>query len=313
MVPVCRGWDDETLLFFFQSSDWIHAIWQLASVISHHFYFWTAQSISKANSQAWIVVFFFWHYALIRFWLLSRKSNKALWQGRRVTGHLSLLIKFQQLFLLWAQPRQMIFTFDRCRWIYSPSLKLLVADARTPRCGSPAASSPDPPPRRTACTRSGSARYSENDASPDGNDKPSGKRKFKSKHLSDSDDQKVRLSSSRGVDRVFNHELMNLLWLHEGCFFVAWIIAVDFIKQRSVTWSGPLLKGPTLLMVTVTWVSSLLESVCLKSALCDITKGTDTLASAKIWEYRILCIYEGFSTGSTVLIGSPLRGQFPFF
>lgn len=64
------------------------------------------------------------------------------------------------------------------------------ADPQTPRCGSPAASSPDPPPRRTACTRSGSARYSENDASPDGNNKPSGKRKFKSKHLSDSDEQK---------------------------------------------------------------------------------------------------------------------------
>lgn len=94
----------------------------------------------------------------------------------------------------------MIFTFDQCSWIDSPSLKLLITDAQTPRGGSPTASSPDPPPRRTACTRSGSARYSENDASPDGKDKPSGKRKFKSKHLSDSDDQKVRFSA--GVSSV---------------------------------------------------------------------------------------------------------------
>lgn len=41
-------------------------------------------------------------------------------------------------------------------------------------------------------TRSGSVRYQESEeVSPEGNDKPSGKRKFKSKHLSDNEDQKV--------------------------------------------------------------------------------------------------------------------------
>uniref|UniRef100_G3PZ48 BCL-6 corepressor PCGF1 binding domain-containing protein n=1 Tax=Gasterosteus aculeatus TaxID=69293 RepID=G3PZ48_GASAC len=49
---------------------------------------------------------------------------------------------------------------------------------------------PEPPARRPSFTRSGSLRYQESEVSPESNDKPSGKRKFKSKHLSDSEEQK---------------------------------------------------------------------------------------------------------------------------
>lgn len=83
------GWDDETLLFFFfQSSDWIHAIWQLASVISHRFYFWTAQSISKANSQAWIVVFFFLALCINPFLAAIQKKQQSTLAGTACDGPL---------------------------------------------------------------------------------------------------------------------------------------------------------------------------------------------------------------------------------
>ncbi|RVE67438.1 hypothetical protein OJAV_G00103120 [Oryzias javanicus] len=57
---------------------------------------------------------------------------------------------------------------------------------------SPVASSPELPAplRKTSFTRSGSFRYQENEDSLECRDKPSGKRKFKSKHLCDSDEQK---------------------------------------------------------------------------------------------------------------------------
>lgn len=48
--------------------------------------------------------------------------------------------------------------------------------------------SPDISPRRTLFTRSGLTRPQE--SPPASNDKPSGKRKFKSKHLCDTDEQK---------------------------------------------------------------------------------------------------------------------------
>lgn len=73
-------------------------------------------------------------------------------------------------------------------------IQFVITDPQADPCPSPTASSPDPPPRRPAFTRSGSVRYQESEAFPECNDKPSGKRKFKSKHLSDTDDQKVRLS-----------------------------------------------------------------------------------------------------------------------
>lgn len=63
----------------------------------------------------------------------------------------------------------------------------------TERCPSPTAPGSDPPPRRPSLTRSGSVRYHDGAVSPEGGDKPSGKRKFKSKHLCDNGDQKVRL------------------------------------------------------------------------------------------------------------------------
>ncbi len=50
--------------------------------------------------------------------------------------------------------------------------------------------SPDISPRRTLFTRSGSARPQESPPATQPNDKPSGKRKFKSKHLCDTDYQK---------------------------------------------------------------------------------------------------------------------------
>ncbi|KAM7417386.1 hypothetical protein PAMA_017172 [Pampus argenteus] len=70
------------------------------------------------------------------------------------------------------------------------------ADSQTDRCPSPTASSPEPPPRRPSFTRSGSVRYLESEVSPESNDKPSGKRKFKSKHLCDSDEQKIKTKRS---------------------------------------------------------------------------------------------------------------------
>ncbi|KAK2891042.1 hypothetical protein Q8A67_013685 [Cirrhinus molitorella] len=57
--------------------------------------------------------------------------------------------------------------------------------------------SPDISPRRTLFTRSGSARPQESPPTTQPNDKPSGKRKFKSKHLCDTDDQK-KLKTKKG-------------------------------------------------------------------------------------------------------------------
>ncbi|XP_041653789.1 BCL-6 corepressor-like protein 1 isoform X2 [Cheilinus undulatus] len=70
------------------------------------------------------------------------------------------------------------------------------ADQEEHQCPSPTASSPEPPTRRPSFTRSGSVRYQDSDLSPECNDKPSGKRKFKSKHLCDSDEQKVKTKRS---------------------------------------------------------------------------------------------------------------------
>lgn len=57
--------------------------------------------------------------------------------------------------------------------------------------------SPERTPRRPLFTRSGSVRLREKDLSPEPPEKPSGKRKFKSKHLSDADEQK-KLKPKRG-------------------------------------------------------------------------------------------------------------------
>ncbi|XP_047441757.1 BCL-6 corepressor-like protein 1 isoform X2 [Mugil cephalus] len=70
------------------------------------------------------------------------------------------------------------------------------ADPQEDQCPSPTASSPEPPPRRPSFTRSGSVRYQESEESPEFSDKPSGKRKFKSKHLCDSDEQKNKTKRS---------------------------------------------------------------------------------------------------------------------
>ncbi|CAJ1058870.1 BCL-6 corepressor-like protein 1 isoform X5 [Xyrichtys novacula] len=64
------------------------------------------------------------------------------------------------------------------------------------QCASPTAPSPEPPPRRPSFTRSGSVRYQDGDLSPECADKPSGKRKFKSKHLCDNDEQRVKTKRS---------------------------------------------------------------------------------------------------------------------
>ncbi|XP_033949326.1 BCL-6 corepressor-like protein 1 isoform X2 [Pseudochaenichthys georgianus] len=69
------------------------------------------------------------------------------------------------------------------------------ADPQADQCSSPTANSPEPPPRKPAFTRSGSIRYQESEVSPEGNDKPAGKRKFKSKHLGD-DEQKIKTKRS---------------------------------------------------------------------------------------------------------------------
>uniref|UniRef100_A0A9J7ZG98 BCL6 corepressor-like 1 n=1 Tax=Cyprinus carpio carpio TaxID=630221 RepID=A0A9J7ZG98_CYPCA len=58
-------------------------------------------------------------------------------------------------------------------------------------------SNPDISPRRTLFTRSGSARPQESPPAAQPYDKPSGKRKFKSKHLCDTDDQK-KLKTKKG-------------------------------------------------------------------------------------------------------------------
>ncbi|XP_010781645.1 BCL-6 corepressor-like protein 1 [Notothenia coriiceps] len=68
-------------------------------------------------------------------------------------------------------------------------------DPQADQCPSPTANSPEPPPRKPAFTRSGSIRYQESEVSPEGNDKPAGKRKFKSKHLGD-DEQKIKTKRS---------------------------------------------------------------------------------------------------------------------
>ncbi|KAK2904333.1 BCL-6 corepressor-like protein 1 isoform X1 [Channa argus] len=70
------------------------------------------------------------------------------------------------------------------------------ADPQVEQCPSPIGSSPEPPQRRPSFTRSGSVRYQESEVSPEGSDKPSGKRKFKSKHLCDSDEQKIKTKRS---------------------------------------------------------------------------------------------------------------------
>lgn len=68
-------------------------------------------------------------------------------------------------------------------------------DPQTDPYLSPAASSPETPPFRSLMTRSGSVRRDEDiEGSAENSDKPSGKRKFKSKHLSDGVEQKVRTS-----------------------------------------------------------------------------------------------------------------------
>ncbi|KAI4880163.1 hypothetical protein NFI96_031181 [Prochilodus magdalenae] len=58
--------------------------------------------------------------------------------------------------------------------------------------------SPDLSPRRSLYTRSGTLRRQESPPSPELNDKPPGKRKFKSKHLCDTEEQK-RLKTKKGL------------------------------------------------------------------------------------------------------------------
>ncbi|KAM4585894.1 uncharacterized protein bcorl1 isoform 2-T6 [Fundulus diaphanus] len=75
------------------------------------------------------------------------------------------------------------------------------ADPQRDRCPSPAASSPEPPPPpKPSYTRSGSVRYQESEESECSN-KPSGKRKFKSKHLSDGDEPKSKTKRSSSGKR----------------------------------------------------------------------------------------------------------------
>ncbi|KAG7484225.1 hypothetical protein MATL_G00047150 [Megalops atlanticus] len=57
--------------------------------------------------------------------------------------------------------------------------------------------SPDSSPRRALLTRSGSTRRPESQATPEPTDKPSGKRKFKSKHLSEAEEER-KLKTKRG-------------------------------------------------------------------------------------------------------------------
>ncbi|XP_026186841.1 BCL-6 corepressor-like protein 1 isoform X2 [Mastacembelus armatus] len=81
------------------------------------------------------------------------------------------------------------------------------ADPQADQCPSPTASSPEPPPRRPLITRSVSVRYQESEVSPECNDKPSGKRKFKSKHLCDSEEQKNKTKRSNLGKRGASHVL----------------------------------------------------------------------------------------------------------
>ncbi|XP_056295512.1 BCL-6 corepressor-like protein 1 isoform X2 [Pseudoliparis swirei] len=76
------------------------------------------------------------------------------------------------------------------------------ADPQADECSSPTSCSPGPPPKRPSFTRSGSVRYQESDVSPECNDKPSGKRKFKSKHLSDNDEPKIKTKRSGSGKRA---------------------------------------------------------------------------------------------------------------
>uniref|UniRef100_A0A1A7XSD5 BCL6 corepressor-like 1 n=2 Tax=Iconisemion striatum TaxID=60296 RepID=A0A1A7XSD5_9TELE len=66
------------------------------------------------------------------------------------------------------------------------------SDPLADQCLSPAAPSPEPPPPKPSLTRSGSVRYQESDESLECSNKPSGKRKFKSKHLFDNDEPKKK-------------------------------------------------------------------------------------------------------------------------
>ncbi|KAM4621906.1 uncharacterized protein bcorl1 [Polymixia lowei] len=70
------------------------------------------------------------------------------------------------------------------------------ADSQTGLCQSLSASSPEFALRRPSLTRSGSVRYQESEVPLECSDKPSGKRKFKSKHLCDNDEQKFKTKRS---------------------------------------------------------------------------------------------------------------------
>ncbi|XP_056133343.1 BCL-6 corepressor-like protein 1 [Lampris incognitus] len=72
----------------------------------------------------------------------------------------------------------------------------ITAESQTELCPSLCPPSEDAALQRPSLTRSGSVRYQENEASPECIDKPSGKRKFKSKHLSDSGEQKFKTKRS---------------------------------------------------------------------------------------------------------------------
>ncbi|CAB1456204.1 unnamed protein product [Pleuronectes platessa] len=71
------------------------------------------------------------------------------------------------------------------------------ADPQGDQCPSPTACSPEPPPRKSSFTRSGSVRYHESEVSPERSDKPAGKRKFKSKHLGDNEEPKIKIKTKR--------------------------------------------------------------------------------------------------------------------
>lgn len=100
----------------------------------------------------------------------------------------------------WAQQRWIKYVtlkYDEClrisTHVFIRPIHFVFAELQINECKSPTDSSPDPPSRRPSFTRSGSVRYQESEVSPESNDKPSGKRKFKSKHLCDNSDQKVSL------------------------------------------------------------------------------------------------------------------------
>ncbi|XP_062250025.1 BCL-6 corepressor-like protein 1 isoform X2 [Platichthys flesus] len=71
------------------------------------------------------------------------------------------------------------------------------ADPQGDQCPSPTDCSPEPPPRKSSFTRSGSVRYHEGEVSPERSDKPAGKRKFKSKHLGDNEEPKIKIKTKR--------------------------------------------------------------------------------------------------------------------